>query len=186
MRICLFGGAFDPPHIGHQQVARELISRSVCDEVWFVPVKQHPFGKKVEVNGHRVKMLELILQPQWKVDSFELERSMTSYSYQTLNTLHMLFPQHTFSWVIGSDNLEKFHLWQEYETLLKEFTVYVYPRSGFPFFPYYEGMEMLKDFPIVRASSTKVRSRLKRHQDISDLVDPKVEQYIEEHRLYKV
>ena len=186
MRICLFGGAFDPPHVGHQQVARELISRSVCDEVWFVPVKQHPFGKKVEVNGHRVEMLKLVLEQSWKIDLFEVERDITSYSYQTLKMMKTLNPQHNFSWVIGSDNLEKFHMWNDYEKILRDFTVYVYPRVGFPFLPYYQGMILLRDFPLVRVSSTEIRTKIKRGEDIKELVDVKIAKYIREHQLYKI
>lgn len=160
MHICLFGGAFDPPHVGHQQVSKSLLEHSICDEVWFVPVKQHPFGKEVRTNGHREKMLELILDPKMRVEEYEMNKSGKSYSFDTLEALSKQYPQHTFSWVIGSDNLEKFNLWGNYEQLLKKYKVYVYPRQDFPFSPMQKGMIPLDNFTEVTVSSTDIRDRL--------------------------
>ena len=60
MKIALFGGGFDPPHLGHQFITQTLLERQIVEEVWYVPVKQHPFGKQVSADQHRVAMLKLI------------------------------------------------------------------------------------------------------------------------------
>ncbi|MEO8581984.1 MAG: nicotinate (nicotinamide) nucleotide adenylyltransferase [Patescibacteria group bacterium] len=185
MQICLFGGAFDPPHLGHQLVAKSLLGHKICDEVWFVPLKQHPFGKEVEVNGHRVEMLKMILEPQMRIEGFELEHSGKSFSIDTLNTLSSRYPQIKFSWVIGSDNLLKFNRWKDFQDMLSRFTVYVYPRKGFVFEPMLDGMIKLDNFPEVTVSSTEVRAKIVAGQSITGLVDERVEQYIKENGLYK-
>lgn len=184
MHISLFGGAFDPPHLGHQEVARYLLAKNIADEVWFVPVKQHPFGKNVEVNGHRVEMLKLLLEPQMKVEEYELHHPGKSYSFDTLMALYLQYPEHKFSWVIGTDNLSKFHLWQQYIELAEQFTVYVYPREGSEFAPLYGNMVPLYDAPLMKFSSTGIREMIKKGETITGLVDPKVEQYIIDHKIY--
>lgn len=185
MHICLFGGAFDPPHVGHLQVAHSLLEKEICDEVWFVPVKQHPFGKEVQTNGHRVKMLELMLEPEMRVEEYELEHATKSYSFQTLEALSKQHPEHQISWVIGSDNLEKFHLWGDYQHLLEKYRVYVYPRKDFAFEPVREGMVCLENFPEVEVTSTRIRELLRQGKSVSGLVTKEVERYIRENELYR-
>jgi nicotinate-nucleotide adenylyltransferase len=184
MHISLFGGAFDPPHIGHQEVVRYVLKEKITDEVWFVPVKQHPFGKTVEVNGHRIEMLKLILEPKMRVEMFELKNPGKSFSFDTLLSLSKTYPQHRFSWIIGTDNLSKFHLWEKYQELVEKFTVYVYPREGSEFKPLYDNMIPLKKAPLVQFSSTGIREMIKKGESITGLVDPKVAQYIKENNLY--
>lgn len=184
MHICLFGGAFDPPHLGHQQVAKALLEHKICDEVWFVPVKQHPFGKEVRTNGHRQKMLELVLEPKMRVEEYEMNHPGKSYSFDTLEALSKQYPEYSFSWVIGSDNVGKFHLWNNYMQLLKKYTVFIYPREGFEMFVL-KNMIPLTDFTEVTVSSTEVKKKLAKNQSISGLVDERVERYIRENNLYR-
>src|SRR5258708_653718 len=129
MEIALFGGTFDPPHQGHQFITQQIIERSIADTVWFVPVQNHPFHKTMSSAEDRVKMLELMManltaaSPELKknirIERYELDHSAISYSFDTLTALSAKFPEHTFSWVIGSDNLEGFSKWHDYQELLK-------------------------------------------------------------------
>lgn len=186
MKIALFGGAFDPPHVGHQQVARALLTNAIVDEVWFVPVKHHPFSKPLQATDQqRVEMLQLIVEPHMRIESYELASPEVSYAYYTLQALAKQYPHHSFSWVLGSDNLPAFHKWGFYEQLLEKFTVYVYPRTGSPFEPLYDNMIPLTTMPEVEASSTKVRERVKAGQPIDDLVTASVAAYIADHQLYR-
>lgn len=190
MKICLFGGAFDPPHLGHQRIAAELIKQEIADEVWFVPVKKHSFGKAMTDSQYRLAMLQLIQLPQTKIETYELEQIGVNYTFNTLEALAARYPEHTFSWVIGSDNLEKFHLWSDangrtYQDLLRAFPFYVYPRQGFPFEPLYPGMTALTQLPEITVSSTEVRLRLKQHQSLTGFVTPAVANYINTNQLYQ-
>lgn len=185
MKICLFGGAFDPPHLGHLHVAQSMLDQHICDEVWFVPVKQHPFGKEIPENGRRENMLKLVITQGMKIDRYELEHPGKSYSFGTLEALSKQYPEHQFSWVIGTDNLTEFHKWYKFEELLQKYTVYVYPRHGYPFEPWYPGMQKIEQVEEVRISSTEVREKVRNTQPIADLVDPAVEQYIRDNNLYR-
>lgn len=186
MHIVLFGGAFDPPQLGHQQVTKALLASPGIDEVWYVPVKQHPFGKQLQTTDHhRLAMLQLIQVPRTRLETFEFNHDEASLSYITLRTLSTEHPEHSFSWVIGSDNLAEFHKWDFYEQILSEFGVYVYPRAGFPLQPLYEGMIPMEHMPEVAISSTDVRARLAAGHPIETLVDPQVAAYIADNHLYR-
>ncbi len=193
MEVVLFGGAFDPPHLGHQQVIKHLLTNQIADQVWLVPTGVHDFDKNMSLNKHRAGMLKLLekhLQENFKWSSrvrlewCEFEREGVSQTYDTLKQLEKKYPQHQFTWIIGSDNLEKFHLWNDYQAILHEFGVYVYPRPGFEMKPVYEGMKPLSDAKQVKIASTAIRQRVKNHKSLSEFVLPEIENYIHEHQLY--
>lgn len=185
MKVALFGGAFDPPHVGHQRIAQEMIRHQIIDEVWYVPVYKHPWedrlGKwQMTTYEHRKKMVELILSPHTHLREY-LD---VSFTYPTLLQFAYDYPDDEFSWIIGADNLSTFGDWDYYQKIIDEFGVHVYPRQGFALEQIFEGMNLLIDFPEVVASSTMVREALSRGESILELVDLKVAQYIKENKLY--
>jgi len=172
MRVMVFGGSFNPPHLAHQQIVRAVLKANLADQVWYLPVGTHDFGKQVLSAKHRLAMLELIL-PQAgevnygrvRIENCELKRAGVSHSADTLDYLAARYPQHQFSFLIGSDNLEKLHLWQDqrgrdFHYLIDHYPVYVYPRANYAFEPFYQGLIALKDLPRVEISSTQVRQAL--------------------------
>lgn len=187
MHIILFGGAFDPPHVGHLQVVRSILEEELADQVWLVPVGQHPFAKKMSADVDRLAMLELTFTQLDSVEikTYELEKKGVGYSYQTLQHFSQLYPTDTFSWLIGSDNLASFHQWGFYQELLQEFKVYVYPRKGFQLNPLYPGMTILSEVPEVAISSSEIKEKMTHGLPITDHVVPAVEQYIIENKLYQ-
>lgn len=200
MRITLFGAAFDPPHLGHQQIAVSLLTEKISDAVWLVPVKQHPFGKKLTPATDRLAMTELLarsirevivredraeVESIVRVETFELDEPGVSYSFKTLSTLAGRYPEHQFSFVIGSDNLATFHKWDQYEALLAQFPVFVYPRHDFAFKPMYSGMTPMKNMEEVRISSTQIRKRQKFNQSIAEMVPSSILEYITKRNLYR-
>ncbi len=203
MQIALFGGTFDPPHRGHQYIAQQLIKQHKADAVWFVPVKNHPFHRPMSPAEHRLAMLKEVVTELRRelvsfatkknisvddiirIETYELHHSSISYSYDTLEALSVQYPEHTFSWVIGSDNLESFHKWHKFQEILKKFSVLVYPRKNFSPQPLYTGMQFLEGFPEVTISATEVRQKVADEQDVKTDVLPKVAEYIQTHQLYK-
>lgn len=186
MKIALFGGAFDPPHLGHQLVGREVTQRGIVDEVWYVPVYQHPWAERLNKFSmapyeDRKKMVELVLSPQTQLKEY-LD---VSYTYPTLKHFQAEYHEHEFSWIIGSEYLDSFADWKFVDEILAEFTVYVYPREGFPFKNLMDGMMPLEDFPEMAVASTEIRQRLAVGESISELVDPVIERYIQQQELYR-
>lgn len=195
MKVALFGGAFDPPHLGHQRVGQEMISQKVVDEVWYVPVFEHPWAERLnkwEMEGYqqRQEMVELILFPGAKLAEYK----DVSFAYPTLEYFSQKFPAHEFSWVIGSEYLPSFKDWKFADRVLAEFGVYVYPRAGFPLQPLMRGMTALQGFPEMNISSTQFREKYQAglkaagqeagDQAAARLVDKKVLRYIKESKLY--
>ena len=184
MNVILFGGSFDPPHLGHQTVAHTVLLTGIADAVWLVPCGQHPFRKAMSKASDRLAMLELVAGEGMTVCSEEVDRPEVSYSYETLRRLSARHPEHRFGWVMGSEQLPSFHTWHRYEDLLREFPVYVYPRRDAPFEPLYPGMTALSQMAEVDISSTAIRLAVAEGRPIGGMVLPPVERYIRERQLY--
>jgi nicotinate-nucleotide adenylyltransferase len=183
MKIGLYFGSFNPPHVGHLTVAhyaREVIG---LDEVWFIVSPNNPHKDPAVLMDvvHRVNMTALALYdyPYFKVDTTELELPTPSYTYQTLLKLRSAHPAYEWHLIIGEDNLPRFHEWREVEFLKKHLTIWVYPRLGVEvghidpslMFTYF-------DAPRVEFSSTEVRKRLRNNQPIRFMVGADVETYL--------
>ncbi len=187
MHIALFGGAFDPPHNGHKLVAATLIEKQIVDEVWFVPVFEHPWAKQLGKTfmsdyAHRHHLIKLLADNQkTKVAEFR----GVSYTFDTLEYFSRKQPQHHFSWVMGSEYLPKFDAFLDTHPRLANYRIYIYPRAGHPMAGLKENMIGLHDVGEVDVSSTLVRQRISSGQSIAHLVPPVIEAYIKKHALYQ-
>lgn len=193
MNITLFGAAFDPPHVGHAAIVYAVLQHGIADQVWLVPVKEHEFGKKLAPEADRLQMVSLLAeyvveqgieQENVRVETYELDQPGVTYTHQTLRVMANLYPQHHFSFVIGSDNLERFHEWGDYQQMLSDFPFFVYPRAGYPLEPLYDGMQVLENVEPVVVSSTHVRAKVRAGESIAELVPAKIAEYVQEHELY--
>ena len=184
MIIGLLGGTFNPPHLGHVLIAQQVLDFTDCDEVWFVPVYGHTFLKPMEAVAHRVAMTQRLNLPHTAVSTLEIDHQLDG---NTINLLPFLPPEHTYRFIIGTDNLPTFHLWGQWELLLKKIPFLVYPRSGYPNEPLYPGMTMINDEALIisNLSSTKIRERVSRGLSLQAFVPEGVWQYIQENNLYK-
>lgn len=189
MNIEIVGASFDPPHNGHREIVSDLLAKNIADEIWLIPAKKHAFSKSLIEGDHRLAMLQLFLQDfqekPVRIETYELEKEATSYSYETLRHFAESRPADTFAWVIGSDNLPDFPKWFKYLELLQQFTVYVYPRPNYPMEHLLAGMIPLIGVNEVSVSSTEIRTKVKAGEDISSLVSSPIAEYIKEHALYQ-
>jgi nicotinate-nucleotide adenylyltransferase len=177
MKVALFGGSFNPPQNGHVAVAKALLDSQQFDEVWVLPNYHHPFGKNLAPFEDRLHLCRLafegLLSPSLKVSGIEKEVDPPEgYTIDTVRFLKKKFPEHEFFLVMGSDLLLELPRWKEYADLKKMIEIYPISRAE------YEESQ----FP--RVSSTEIREALRRGQDISSLVPPKVAKYIREKKLY--
>lgn len=188
--ILIFGGAFDPPHVGHTTVVEEVITTNQAEQVVVMPVGQHPFAKQLSPAKHRLAMVQKAFGPLRKlfpnrilIDTFELTKTEVSYTYHTLLEYKQRFPTASIGLLIGSDNLESFSSWKYSSSLRKEFLIFVYPRQGYPV-PSKEqtGIRLLTNVSVVASSSTAVRSELKATGS-SEHISGSVLEYILDHNL---
>lgn len=188
MNIEIVGASFDPPHRGHRQIVEGSLKQHIFDEIWLMPAKKHAFSKSLMEENHRLEMLQLFLEDfrgePVRIETYELTKEGTSYSYETLTHFADTQPSNTFAWVIGSDNLASFNLWHNHLELLQRFSVYVYPRPNHPIEPLLSGMILLKDVEEIAVSSTEVRTRVRAGEDVTDLVGQAAAAYIKKNKLY--
>lgn len=190
MRAGLFGGAFDPPHIGHLICAQYAMEELALDKVIFIPSGDHPFkGARVEAPaGDRLAMLKLPASGHdaFEVSEIELKRSGTSYMIDTIESMLNEHPDWELYLLIGEDNIKDFRKWRRFEDILNKATVAGMrrqtDREGDNKF--IDGIRLL-DTPVIEVSSTMIRERVRAGKSICYLVDSKVEEYIKINRLYK-
>jgi nicotinate-nucleotide adenylyltransferase len=189
MHIVLFGGAFDPPHLGHISVVKNFLELGLSDRLVFLPVLNHAFDKDLIESQHRLEMLNQVKKEHFQdlpvyTSDYELNREGMSITYETLIDLSRENPRHQYSFLIGSDNLESFDKWHHYQEMLDQFKFFVYPRAGFSFTKLRKGMIPLKDMPEMKVASTDIRERLKNNKDVDDVLSSEVIHYIRENKLY--
>lgn len=189
--IGLFFGSFNPIHLGHTQLAEYVFEFSGVDEIWFVVSPRNPLKEQSElINEHlRMRMIEIATADKeyLKASDIELGLPKPSYTIHTLKALSAAYPEDDFILLIGSDNMRIFDQWKDYQTILEDYSVLVYPREGYPYEEYeetYPDMQVLEEAPIFPISSTQIREMIKNNQDASQWLHPDVYQFIKENELY--
>lgn len=193
MNITLFGGSFNPPHLGHKIVLKQILTLKLIphlDQIWLLPEYRHSFVKNLHLAPvrDRLAMTKALLNHKIKLQTCCIDRKMSGNTIEHILYLNKTYPRHCFSFLIGSDNLPTFHLWPEYKKLLKLMTFYVYTRYGFPFRPLYLSMKPLADprQVITNISSTMIRNRLKQGLTVEHLLPLPVFRYLRRHQLYSL
>ena len=188
MRIALFGGTFDPVHKGHVNAAKEILRQGLVDEVWFVPVYWHALKENSRVSSleHRKKMLELALQDEKWLKVVDLNGNPT-YTLDTILKAKKFFPGNEFFWLMGTNLVEEFASWKSPEQVLKEAKLILFPVPGSEL----EKNQLLDASNPIRVeakeidlSSTIVREKLSKGENVQSLVGEKVLGYIKEKKLY--
>lgn len=191
MTIGLFFGSFNPIHTGHLLIANYFIQFTSVEQIWFVVSPQNPFKVNDTLLDEKIRLELLHIaignDSRFLASDFEFTLARPSYTVNTLEALVKKFPEHTFIPIIGGDNLQHFHLWKNYNSILNTHEVYVYRRAGFHENPLLANHPKIKIFevPLLNISSTYVREMVQAGKSIKYLVPEKVEEYINENGLYQ-
>ncbi len=187
MRIAVLGGRFDPIHVGHLLIARQVLEFDPSlDKVIFVPAYEHHWKPIQASPEDRVEMIKSVLEDKMEVSDIEIKRKGVSYSIDTIKALKEETNAEIF-WVVGSDIVREFNRWKNTEELVKEATFLVFPRDPYKLpenLP--EGFKLVESstLQVANVSSTVIRARVKDGKTIKYLVPEKVEKYIKENNLY--
>lgn len=191
MQIALFFGSFNPFHLGHQKLGEWLVDNDLFDEIWFVVSPSNPLKDKNLLIDEYVR-LEMLVgaikdNPRLKASDVEFLMPIPSYTIHTLRKLSADFPEHDFSLVIGSDNALVFDQWKDYQTILEQYPIVVYPRKGYDIkqvASLYPQMKLV-DTEIYDISSTQIRLAISQQKDITEWLHPFVYQFIMDNDLYQ-
>lgn len=190
-QIGLFFGSFNPIHIGHLIIANHLVEHSAMNELWFVVTPQNPFKEKQSLldNHLRLEMVNLAIEsyPKLRASNIEFHLPQPNYTVNTLAYLEEKHPNTNFALIMGEDNLKSFHKWKNYEHILANYFIYVYPRISEGTVPkaLTEHPHITRvPAPIIELSATFIREELKAGHNIRPLLSEKVWQYIDKLGLY--
>jgi nicotinate-nucleotide adenylyltransferase len=189
MKLGLFGGSFDPVHLGHLLVAQAAIEESGLDRLFFIPAAQSPFKpeSKPAPAPNRLQWLRLALASKvnCEIDEQEIRRGGVSYTIETVRDYAKRFPEAELFYLIGADNAAKLPEWREANELARLAQFVVTPRPGeAPVnFPKPFRGRTLKGFPLA-VSSSQIRARIKAGLPVETLVPPFVAEAIRVAKVY--
>lgn len=188
--VAVFGGTFNPPHIGHLALANYVCECTEADELWFMVTPCNPFkaGSDLLDDRVRLKMVEAAVEgyAQFRASDFEFHLPRPSYTVNTLAGLRRSFPDYRFVLLIGADNWLAFDKWRQPEKILAHHEVWVYGRPGLTVdagsLP--RGVRLL-DAPLLEVSSTFIRQSVALGRDVRYYTHPAVWEIIERQQLYR-
>lgn len=201
MKIGIVGGTFNPIHLGHLMLGEYAYKELELDEIWFVPNGNPPHKQlnSSEISTDmRVEMTEIAIADTeyFKVNTYEITNKRVSYSYETLEIFHMLYPDYEYYFIIGSDSLFSIEQWRYPERLLKSCTILVACRENMDIQLISNHIDYLEQkfgcriillqMPLLEVSSSDIRNRVASHKSIRYIVPDSIYHYIKKHKLYGV
>lgn len=185
MKIGIFSGSFNPIHLGHTRLAEYILQHTELDEVWLMVSPNNPLKKKSELLDERIRyhLAELATEglDGIRPSDFEFTLPRPNYTVNTLAALSEAFPEHSFSLIIGSDNMAIFHLWKDWQTILSNYPIIVYPREGDDMETLcerYPEMLIAEGAPQLRISATTIRTHLTDESIADEWLHPDVKDFL--------
>ena len=189
MKIGLFFGSFNPMHVGHKIIASYLTEFSDLEKVLFVVSPQNPLKQKRTLldQNHRLQIIKAELEENPKLGVSDVEFSMPqpSYTIDTLVRFKEEHPEHEYALIMGADNLQNFHKWKNFEQILEDYSIYVYPRKGYEVEGSHHNIHLIEGVPQMEISASFIRNSIKKGKDISYLMTEKAWKYTDEMNFYK-
>ncbi len=204
MKIALLGGSFDPPHLGHVLIARQVKELVGIDQVWLLPnystaAHDKIFQKTLSPVADRLAMAKLLENDFIKVSDFEIQKNPSSITITTLELLAQEYPEHEFYWITGSDKIETFRKYDRWQDIITKHNVIIFPREHMLWHledRVKEGLELQKipenvivlqnkNLLLTNISSTAIRERVRKNLSLEYLVPETIAEYIREKELYK-
>jgi nicotinate-nucleotide adenylyltransferase len=189
----LFFGSFNPIHIGHLILANYILENSDMDELWFVVSPQNPFKEKKSLlkDHNRLDMVQLAVKNYSKMRASNVEFSLPtpSYTIDTLTHLKEKYPDHSFSLIMGEDNLAGLKKWKNSDLLVQNHHIIVYPRvfanktSEKEYFQH-ENISVIKA-PVIELSATEIWMMIKEGKNVRPMLPPEVFEYLDGSNFYR-
>jgi len=191
MKIGLYFGTYNPIHIGHLAIANYMVEFTDIDQLWFVVSPQNPHKEKKNLldDYQRLEMVYRAIEgdDRLRASNIEFNLPKPSYTVDTLAYLKDQHPSYDFVILMGSDNLESFHKWKNYEIILENYSVIVYPRPGFnrSKVEVHKNITIAEEAPSMEISASFIRKAIKTGKDVRHFLPAKTWQYLEEMNFYR-
>jgi nicotinate-nucleotide adenylyltransferase len=171
LKTGIYSGSFNPIHIGHLALANWLCEFGGMDEIWFLVTPHNPLKKRDELidDNLRYQMVKAAVgdYSKFKASDFEFNLPKPTYTITTLRLLQQTYPDRDFHLIIGADNWASIEQWKDYQALLSEFPILIYPRKGFDIrIPEHYSHIRQVDAPLIEISSTFIRQALNTGKDV--------------------
>ncbi len=190
-RVGLYFGSFNPVHVGHLIIANHVAQHHALDEVWLVVTPQNPLKNKASLlpDYQRLQLIKLAIgdNPKLKASDIEFKLPQPNYTITTLAHLTQKFPTINFSIILGQDNLQSFNKWFQYEHILANYQLIIYPRPNVApsVFDTHPNVHWVTNAPHMAVSATAIRAALKAKQSVAYLVPQAALNYINEMHFYE-
>lgn len=189
-RTAVFGGSFNPVHLGHLNLAKEILRQDLADEVWLMVSPHNPLKEQADLLDEQTRLrltrLACTAVPGVFASDEEFSLPRPSYTWKTLDALRSKYPDRAFFLVIGGDNWQLFQRWARADYIIANYPIIVYPRPGYDLdeqvLP--PSVRVLRSVPLFPYSSTEVRAALRSGADVSAMVPPEIEKAIKFEKLY--
>ncbi|MDO4745013.1 MAG: nicotinate-nucleotide adenylyltransferase [Bacillota bacterium] len=199
-KIGIFGGSFDPIHLGHTGLAEDAMKAASLDKVVFIPARLQPFklDKQLTTGEARVEMIKLAVKGKqgFEISTYELDEEGISYSYLTMRAMQKQYgPDSKLYFITGTDAFLKIDKWKNAEEMLNNYSFIIGTRPGYKQEELLEHIKTIKDTygtdvvnienRQIDVSSTEIRNNLEKGISCSGLISPDVERYITDNGLYR-
>ena len=189
MNIGLYFGSFNPIHIGHLIIANHVLNETRIDKIWFIVSPQNPLkASRTLLNEFdRLHLVRLAVQEDNRIKCSDIEFNLPKPSY-TSNTLVFLsekHPEHQFTLIMGSDSYQNLDKWKNFETIISNYSIYVYKREGHEITKTFDTPPTILNAPIIQISASQIREHIKSGKSIRYLVPEIVREEIETRKFYK-
>lgn len=189
MKIGLYFGSFNPIHIGHLIVAEAMSSIIDLNKVWFVVSPQNPYKNRKDLlhEFDRLDLVEKAIYDNSKLNTCDIEFALPrpSYTIDTLTQLKLKYPQHEFCLLLGEDNLLHFNKWKNWQQIIDNYTLYIYPRPNAQISALHQDKRLIWiPAPMIDISATFIRKSIQSGRSVRYLLPYEVERYIIEKKFY--
>ena len=189
MKIGLYFGSFNPMHLGHKIIASYMVEFSNLDKIMFVVSPQNPLKKKQSLLDENQRLMIIRMEvednPKLQVSDIEFNMPQPSFTIDTLVRLKEKYPEHDYALIMGSDNLQNLHKWKNYEQILEDYSIYVYPRNAYEIEGDHKNVHLIEGVPQMEISASFIRKSIKEGKDISCLMPEKAWKYTDEMNFYR-
>ena len=189
MNIGLYFGSFNPIHIGHLIIANHVLNETQISKIWFIVSPQNPLKESRTLLNEfdRLHLVRLAVQDDNRIKCSDIEFNLPKPSY-TSNTLAFLsekYPEHKFALIMGSDSYQNLDKWKNFETIISNYSIYVYKREGHEITKTYGAAPIILTAPIIQISASQIREHIKAGKSIRYLIPEIVREEIESRKFYK-